>query len=240
VISISTKTFDTISREALWQILLKFGCPDKFVNIKSFHEGMFARVVDRGTLLEPFSFIKGTKQGCVLALLLFLLSIFYVAMLIDALIHNDKCIQLQYRTNGGIFNLQRLQVKTNVVNLLARDFLYADDCALAADKLEGAQEIVNCFANSASRFGLSINIKMIEVICQSHPNSTLQIINIPLVNVDKFCHLGTSDVTIDEDVTQILAKATQAFGRLKLRLWNDHDIKLQTSRSARAMTDIRN
>ena len=44
-----TKAFDTVSREALWQILHKVGCPDKFVNIvRSFHNGMLARVVDEG------------------------------------------------------------------------------------------------------------------------------------------------------------------------------------------------
>ena len=34
-----TKAFDTISRDGLWQILRKIGCPDLFVDIiRSFHE----------------------------------------------------------------------------------------------------------------------------------------------------------------------------------------------------------
>ena len=134
------------------------------------------------------------------------------------------------------FNLQRLRAKTKVLNLLARDFLYADDCALAANTLEDAQEIVNCFATSASRFGRSINIKKTEVICQSRPNSShsggiLHINNTPLVSVEKFCYLGSvlsRDATIDEDVTQRIAKASQAFGRLRHRLWSNHGVKLQT------------
>ena len=40
-----TKAFDTISRDDLWQILRKIGCPDLFVIIiRSFHDGMVARV----------------------------------------------------------------------------------------------------------------------------------------------------------------------------------------------------
>ena len=40
-----TKAFDIISRYGLWQILRKIGCPDLFVDIiRSFHEGMVARV----------------------------------------------------------------------------------------------------------------------------------------------------------------------------------------------------
>ena len=28
-----TKAFDTVSREGLWKIMSKFGCPDRFVKI---------------------------------------------------------------------------------------------------------------------------------------------------------------------------------------------------------------
>ncbi len=39
-----TKAFDTVNRDGLWKILLKLGCPDKFVSlIRSFHEGMLQR-----------------------------------------------------------------------------------------------------------------------------------------------------------------------------------------------------
>jgi hypothetical protein len=36
-----TKAFDTVSREALWKMLLKFGCPTKFVLnvLKQFTKG---------------------------------------------------------------------------------------------------------------------------------------------------------------------------------------------------------
>jgi hypothetical protein len=44
-----TKAFDTVSREALWKILLKLGCPTKFVNVlKQLHEGMQAGVCSDG------------------------------------------------------------------------------------------------------------------------------------------------------------------------------------------------
>jgi len=49
--------------------------------IKSFHDGMNARIVDAGGLSDPFSVIGGTKQGCVLAPLLFNLYL-YAAMLL--------------------------------------------------------------------------------------------------------------------------------------------------------------
>ncbi|KAL8611454.1 hypothetical protein ACOMHN_014509 [Nucella lapillus] len=44
-----TKAFDTINREALWKILQKFGCPDKFTNmIRLFHDNMTGLVLSGG------------------------------------------------------------------------------------------------------------------------------------------------------------------------------------------------
>ena len=61
-----TKAFDTVDRPGLWAILSKIGCPDKFINIvRSFHDGMSARVRDGGSTSLLFMVTSGTKQGCV-------------------------------------------------------------------------------------------------------------------------------------------------------------------------------
>ena len=40
-----TKAFNTVSREGLWKIMAKFGCPTKFiVMVWQVHDGMLARV----------------------------------------------------------------------------------------------------------------------------------------------------------------------------------------------------
>ena len=44
-----TKAFDSVSREGLWKIMEKFGCPSTFIAIvRQFHDGMMARVLDDG------------------------------------------------------------------------------------------------------------------------------------------------------------------------------------------------
>ena len=44
-----TKAFDTISREGLWKIMAKFGCPAKFIAmVRQFNDGMLARVQNDG------------------------------------------------------------------------------------------------------------------------------------------------------------------------------------------------
>ena len=78
-----SKAFDTVGRTGLWQLLRKYGCPEKFTTmIEALHTGMMANVSVGGEVSESFSVTNGVKQGCVLAPTLF--SIFLSAMLDDA------------------------------------------------------------------------------------------------------------------------------------------------------------
>ena len=75
-----TKAFDSVNRSGLKGVLAKVGYPDKVIRlIQLFHDGMAFSVVDNGSMSKPFSVTNGTKQGCVLAPLLF--SIFFATML---------------------------------------------------------------------------------------------------------------------------------------------------------------
>ena len=50
-----TKAFDTVPREALWIVLQKFGCTNKFTNLlKSLHQGMRAIASYDGDTSESF------------------------------------------------------------------------------------------------------------------------------------------------------------------------------------------
>ena len=41
-----TKAFDTVSRDGLWKIMTKFGCPPRYIAmVRQFNDGMQARVV---------------------------------------------------------------------------------------------------------------------------------------------------------------------------------------------------
>ena len=44
------KAFDTVSREGLWKIMAKFGCPDKFIAMVR-HDGMLAAMVRHDGML---------------------------------------------------------------------------------------------------------------------------------------------------------------------------------------------
>ena len=140
-----TKAFDSVNRTELWKLLAKVGCLDTFVDItRSFHDGMMARVQDQGTESDVFTVSNGTKQGCVMAPMLF--SIIFSIMLQDAFCDNDLGVYIQFRTNGNIFNLQRLKAKTKTTELLVRDLLFADDCALIAHSINDIKRFTDSFS----------------------------------------------------------------------------------------------
>ena len=230
-----TKAFDSVHREGLWMVLKKIGCPDKFVSIvRSFHDGMMGCVLDDGEISSPFDISHGTKQGCVLAPMLF--SIFFAMMLLVAFKDCDLGVSMQFRTDGSVFNLRRLQARTRVFSVILRNLLYADDCVLLAHTESVAQQLFDRFSNAARRFGLTVSLKKTEVMLQPArgDSATIPVIKsgvTVLKVVDRFCYLGSvlsSDAGIDNDISNRLGKAGAAFGRLTRRLWDDHGIRLST------------
>ena len=202
-----TKAFDTVSREGLWKIMIKFGCPAKFTSIvRQLHDGMMARVQDNGEASEAFPVTNGVKQGCVLAPTLF--SIMFSAMLSDAFRETNPGINLTYRTDGSVFNIRRLQAKTKVSETTINDFLFADDCALNTTSETSMQRTVNQFASACENFGLTISTKKTEVLHQPAPGTpyaepNIQVNGERLKPVDKFTYLGSTlsrNVSIDEEV----------------------------------------
>ena len=229
------KAFDSVDRTGLWKILAKLGCPTKIVNlIAAFHDGMEARVIDNGSISSSFPVSNGAKQGCVLAPTLF--SILFSCMLNDALKDLRPGIQVQFRSSGGIFNLRRLKAKTMVSDVIVRDLLFADDCAVCAHTFDDIQCIMKCFNRSAERFGLSISLKKTHALFQPKPGGSpvpppIMVGDHPLTYVQNFIYLGSSlsvDTTLATEVSCRISKASSAFGKLSRKLWNRHDIKLTT------------
>ena len=58
----------TVGRTGLWQLLRKYGCPEKFTTmIESLHTGMMVNVRNGGEVSYTFAITNGVKHGCVLA-----------------------------------------------------------------------------------------------------------------------------------------------------------------------------
>ena len=123
-----TKAFDTVSRDGLWKIMAKFGCPPRYIAmVRQFHDSMQARVQNDGEYSEPFPVTNGVKQGCVMVPILF--SMMLSAMLTDAFQDVAAGFPIRYHFDGKLLNLRRLQAKSKVQKDHVDKLLYADDLA---------------------------------------------------------------------------------------------------------------
>ena len=191
-----TKAFDTVSRDGLWKIMAKFGCPPRFIAmVRQFHDGMQARVQNDGEFSEPFEVTNGVKQGCVLAPTLF--SMMFSAMLMDAFQDSDTGFPIRYRFDGNIFNLRRLQAKTKVQTDVLDELLYADDMDKNASTEAKMQRAMDQVSQSCDNYDLTISTKKTEVVHQPAPGKpynepTITVNGQKLKVVDKFTYLGST------------------------------------------------
>ena len=230
-----TKAFDIVSRDGLWKIMAKFGCPPRFIAmVRQFHDGMQARVQNDEEFSEPFEVTNGVKQGCVLAPTLF--SMMFSAMLMDAFQDSDTGFPIRYRFDGNIFNLRRLQAKTKVQTDVLDELLYADDMDKNASTEAKMQRAMDQVSQSCDNYDLTISTKKTEVVHQPAPGKpynepTITVNGQKLKVVDKFTYLESTlsrAVHIDDEITARIAKASVAFGRLRANVWERNGIKLDT------------
>ena len=123
-----TKAFDTVSRDGLWNIMAKFGCPPSYIAmVWEFHDGMQACIQNDGEYPEPLPVTKGVKQGCVMAPTLFCMM--FSVKPADAFQDVDAGFPIRYCIDGKLLNLRRLQAKSKVQTDVVDKLLYADDLA---------------------------------------------------------------------------------------------------------------
>ena len=182
-----------------------------------------------------FAVTNGVKQGCVLAPTLF--SMMFSAMLIEDYKDTSYGVDLKYIFDGGgLLNQARLKAKTKVHSLSARDFLFADDCALNAKSEEDMQASMNLFSNACSNFGLTISTAKTEVLYQPAPGSEYTSPEIHcngklLPSTEAFIYLGSTisrQANIYKEIARRLAKASISFGSLRDKVWEKSGISVTT------------
>ena len=155
-------------------------------------------------------------------------------MLEEAFRDMEDGIYIQSRQNADLFTVAHFRAKTKTTNILVRELLFADDSALIAHSAEEIQRIVDAFANASSKFGLKINTKKTEVMFQ--PNSIMTMeedINVDettLNPVKEFTYLGSiisSNGHIEAELQKRMSKASMLFGRLRERIWNNHNVSIR-------------
>ena len=137
-------------------------------------------------------------------------------------------------TRGDITDVRRFR-RPALIRIL--DCIYADDTALVSDSFEDMQEIICQFVQTATTFGLLINLQKI-VSMRFNPavqeNLTVPpfyVGNHPLEDVSSFSYLGsilTPDNGMTEELNMRIGRAHGVFFKLTRRLWNQRGIQKVT------------
>ncbi|KAJ0176190.1 hypothetical protein K1T71_008364 [Dendrolimus kikuchii] len=165
-----------------------------------------------------------------------LFSIYFAVVMKDALRSCKHPVQLNVRTDKGVFDLSRFKAKTKVWTMSVLEILYADDVCLMSDSMTNLQNYVDALHHSCQRFGLVINSSKTKLLKQPPrggelDRSALYLSEEPLEDISHFKYLGSNirnDNTLVTEITSRIATAAVNFGRLTGRVWKSHDLKLET------------
>ncbi|KAI8490084.1 hypothetical protein Bbelb_321540 [Branchiostoma belcheri] len=230
-----TKAFDTVNRPLLWEVLKRFGCPNRFLTVlKALHEGAMVRVLGSGSKSDPFQVCTGVRQGCVIAPVIFNLFLAAVMLAAKKRINPEDCISLTYRLDGNLFNLRRLKAHTRVTHEEVLELQYADDAAITGHTTAGLQKNLDILDDTYTRAGLLINCGKTESMDQGHREAepaTFHIKDTPLKNVPTFTYLGSvlnASGDITDEVQRRIGLASASFGSLSNRVFLNKDLTTKT------------
>jgi len=180
--------------------------------------------------------IEGLKQGCPAACILFNIFFAIVIGVIKQQLYTQG-IELKFRYDGDIFNLQRLYAKTKIEKKMLLEMLFADDAAVCATTEEELQVILNTFFQVFKQFGLQMAIKKTEVLFQRPksepdiPDPVIVVDNNQLRVVEQYKYLGSlikNNSSINTEISSRCQKAVGSFNKLYQRVWKKKHLKLKT------------
>ena len=138
------KAYDSVPRSALWSALKKLGVPENTILlIKSFHQGMKAKVSLDGVLSEEINVDNGLRQGCCMAPVLFNL---YSGLMMECwqekTKHSDGVgVTMKFKLDKMLFRRYTRNAKERVLT----SCVFADDSALLASTRQGSECAVRDF-----------------------------------------------------------------------------------------------
>jgi hypothetical protein len=225
----------------LFKTLKKIGCPPTLLSIvESFHSGMKGTINFDGATSEEFEIKSGVKQGCVLAPTLF--GIYFSLLLKHAFRDQEGGIFIHSRSDGGLYNAQRLKAKTKIRRVLIRELLFADDAAITAHSEEELQHLLSAFSNACREFGLTISKKKTQIMVQyanekptmvqnANEKPTISIDGEELETVEHFTYLGSTvnnKLSLDQEINIRIGKAATTMSRLSKRIWENGKLTNKT------------
>ena len=188
-----------------------YGIPDKLITmVKIMYDDFECSVLDEGEQTRWFKITTGVKQGCVMSVFLFLLTVDWTMR----------------RTTEN----HRNGIRWNFTSTL-EDLDFADDIVLISSKYEHVQSKTNRLVDNTGRVGLKLNAQKCKGMrMNSRREDKVMIGREEVEDVEEFVYLG-STVTKEgggtEDIKKRLSKAQGAFFNLR-NIWNTRSIGRNT------------
>ena len=231
------KAYDSVSREALWCVLKKYGVPPSMLSIvHSLHDGMSAEVTVNGQVAPEFEICNGLKQGCVIAPTLFNL---YFALVMEH--WRSKCkefgLGVMYKCGGKLVGKRtRRPLRVKVTELMFAD----DAAAIGSDGVS-----MECTAAELERvmrvikdWGLTLSVVKTKLLVAGIPGIEDEFRPFELEGgevecVNDFKYLGSVlevNGGIVKEVGERIAKGARAFGTLKGLVFNSSNLSYKMKR----------
>lgn len=132
------KAFDNVDRNYLFEILKKFGYPQKFINLlKTLYEDTTSQIKINGELTGKINIENGLRQGCPLSLPLFVI----YAETLQKFIQNSKITGLRFKEREE--NIKCIQ--------------YADDTLILLNLNDSIDDAIKILTEYGEATGLKIN-----------------------------------------------------------------------------------
>ena len=162
-----SKTFDSVDRTKIFEILKLYGIPDKMIAaIRVLYTNTSSTILTSDGETAFSSIQEGILQGDTLAPFLFIIVVDYVlGMSVDTI--NDKGYQLNPKRSS------RYPAK------YLTDTDFAEDIALICQSLENAQALLQSLEQASNCVGLYLNESKTEYInkCTTNNDHTIKTLN---------------------------------------------------------------
>ena len=154
------KAYDSVSRQALWCPLQKYGVPDCLIDLVcSFHDGMVTTVAVGGEEAPPFQVRNGLCQGCTIAPTLFIL---YFELVIQCWLSccDAAGFEVLYKVGGKLVGERTRRSSLFVIT----ECLFTDDAALICSSRADMVIAARIFEEVTAEFGLTLSIPKTKLL----------------------------------------------------------------------------